>query len=229
MNQALKQRLVGTLVLGCLALIFIPLLLDGEGITPATIETTAPPAPDLSYRALPEPTPSATDTDVADPAAVESSDADALADTVATDTASLTNAAPAADTESDAGSDVEPAVDTASEANTATTSNSIALPVPADRVGTATTDTTPVRNADGLPLGWTTRVGAFSNRANAETLQACLILEGFKAYSRQQGGTEVTRVYIGPVATRAEAVALGSNVVGKCGLTENGMPLEYTP
>lgn len=45
MNQAMKQRLTGTLVLGCLALIFIPMLLDGEGIQPAATPAPIPPLP----------------------------------------------------------------------------------------------------------------------------------------------------------------------------------------
>ena len=55
MNQAMKQRLTGTLVLGCLALIFIPMLLDGEGIQPAATPAPIPPAPEF------------TDTDIAQP------------------------------------------------------------------------------------------------------------------------------------------------------------------
>lgn len=41
----MKQRLVGTLVIGCLAIIFIPILLDGEGISPPAMTSTIPQAP----------------------------------------------------------------------------------------------------------------------------------------------------------------------------------------
>jgi len=43
----MKQRLVGTVVIGCLAIIFIPALLDGEGVTPAALNTTIPEAPPM--------------------------------------------------------------------------------------------------------------------------------------------------------------------------------------
>lgn len=50
MNQAMKQRLVGAIVLGCLAIIFLPILLDGEGVSPPEMNIVIPPAP-----AFPEP------------------------------------------------------------------------------------------------------------------------------------------------------------------------------
>lgn len=230
MNQALKQRLVGTLVLGCLAIIFIPLILDGEGLTPAAIETAIPPAPDLSYRDLPQPERPlieadslAADTVVAgDAEGAVDGDAEGAADsTLEPETAALPPAEPAAE------SGTAPA-DTTANPDTA----AIPLPVPADRVeaGASAADTTPQRGADGLPTGWTVRLGVFGNLANADKLRACLIASGFQAYSRQQQsetGT-LTRVFVGPVATRAEATTLGNQLKGKCDLTENGIPVQYT-
>jgi len=55
LNQAMKQRLVGTLVLGCLALIFIPLMLDGEGIDSGPIIAPLPSMPQLPALDIPEP------------------------------------------------------------------------------------------------------------------------------------------------------------------------------
>ncbi len=50
MSQAIKQRLVGAIVLGCLAIIFLPILLDGEGVSLPEINIVIPAAP-----AFPEP------------------------------------------------------------------------------------------------------------------------------------------------------------------------------
>lgn len=47
MNTVMKQRLVGTVVIGCLAIIFIPILLDGEGVSPPEMTATIPDAPPL--------------------------------------------------------------------------------------------------------------------------------------------------------------------------------------
>ena len=43
----MKQRLVGTVVIGLLAIIFIPILLDGEGVSPPAMTTSIPEAPPL--------------------------------------------------------------------------------------------------------------------------------------------------------------------------------------
>ena len=45
MNTAMKQRLVGTVVIGCLAIIFIPALLDGEGVSPPEMTSSMPAPP----------------------------------------------------------------------------------------------------------------------------------------------------------------------------------------
>ncbi len=47
MNTVMKQRLVGTIVIGCLAIIFIPILLDGEGVSPPAMTTEIPDPPPL--------------------------------------------------------------------------------------------------------------------------------------------------------------------------------------
>lgn len=47
MNTVMKQRLVGTVVIGCLAIIFIPILLDGEGVSPPAMTTEIPKPPPL--------------------------------------------------------------------------------------------------------------------------------------------------------------------------------------
>ncbi len=45
MNEAMKQRLLGAIIIGCLAIIFIPLILDGEGYNPAGFNNEVPPRP----------------------------------------------------------------------------------------------------------------------------------------------------------------------------------------
>lgn len=41
----MKQRLVGAIVLGCLAIIFLPILLDGEGVSSLEMNIVIPAAP----------------------------------------------------------------------------------------------------------------------------------------------------------------------------------------
>ena len=51
MNKTMKQRLVGAIVFGCLAIIFLPILLDGEGVSPPEMNIIMPAAPPI----FPEP------------------------------------------------------------------------------------------------------------------------------------------------------------------------------
>jgi len=45
LSQAMKQRLIGAIVLGCLAIIFLPILLDGEGVSPPEMNIIIPAPP----------------------------------------------------------------------------------------------------------------------------------------------------------------------------------------
>jgi DedD protein len=54
LNQGAKQRIVGTVVLLALALIFLPIIFDGEGSYQAPVSSRIPDTPIISI--LPEPT-----------------------------------------------------------------------------------------------------------------------------------------------------------------------------
>ena len=197
MNQAMKQRLIGTIVLGCLALIFIPILLDGEGVQePAPLSVTVPLAPEITITPLPEPERPVI-----------------LSDTNALD---ITNtAAPDAGLEPqvtvvEPGDDTEPAADTTAPEN-------IPPPPAAQPAPVQQPATEPRLTTQGLPQGWSVKLGTFGDRKNAESLVASLILENYKAYSRpvQAGSQTMLAVYVGPVVTQAEAATLQKQLASK--------------
>ncbi|MES2625767.1 MAG: SPOR domain-containing protein [Pseudomonadota bacterium] len=192
MNQAMKQRLIGTIVLACLALIFIPIFLDGEGVQdPTPLTVNVPPAPEIIVTPLPDPV---------RPVILSDTDALNINNTTAPDP-DLLPQAPV----------IEPAegVDT-SESLTAEQTN-VPPPEPeaapeADSIAV----TKPELNTQGVPQGWSVKLGTFSDRTNAESLVASLILENYKAYSRpvQSGSQTMLAVYVGPVLTKDEASIL---------------------
>lgn len=55
MNDGLKQRIIGALVLIALGIIFIPVIFDKERIVPVDRTTQIPPEPDIAAIPLPEP------------------------------------------------------------------------------------------------------------------------------------------------------------------------------
>lgn len=55
MNDGLKQRIIGALVLVALGIIFVPVIFDKERIVPVDRTTQVPPEPDIVAIPLPEP------------------------------------------------------------------------------------------------------------------------------------------------------------------------------
>lgn len=176
MNLAMKQRLVGTIVLGCLALILIPMLLDGEGmVEPLPMVVSMPSAPEINLTPLPEPE---RPTIIADSLPVDIPLPDVI-----TDSTEISSTDPALT------SDLESA-----QPNTAQ----------------PTLVTTPKLNTQGLPEAWSVKLGMFSDRTNAESLVATLILANHKAYSRpvKTDTQNLIAVFVGPVLTPIEAANL---------------------
>ena len=178
MNQAMTQRRTGALVLGCLALIFIPLLLDGEGVQPAGPEPAAiPPAPALSeavFRERQRPLGRAHQQSAAsEPVGLEA--LDEPADMADINSPAVSVAAPSAE-------------ESAASAAAAPTEQVARLP-------------------SGLPEGWSVRLGVFGDKANAEKLLKQLVDADYKAYSRRIAGTGADRtgIFVGPVLSRADA------------------------
>ena len=184
MESGLKQRLVGAAVLVALAVIFLPMLVQGpapdSGVS--NVPLTMPPAPrgDTETRDLPLVTPG----DAPKGGAV------GLAPTVPADTpASLsttttTPSAPAA----------VPASTTTTTAATATVAS--AQPAPASPL--------PAPAAGG---DYAVTFGAYATQAAADTVIASLRSASLTAYREPttSGGKPAWRVRIGPFATRAEA------------------------
>ncbi len=176
MNLAMKQRLVGTIVLGCLALILIPMLLDGEGmVEPLPMVVSMPSAPEINLTPLPEPE---RPTIIAD-----SLPADIPLPDVITGSTNI--------------SSTDPALTSDLESAQPATAQPILV-------------TTPKLNTQGLPEAWSVKLGTFSDRTNAESLVATLILANHKAYSRpvKTDTQNLIAVFVGPVLTPKEAANL---------------------
>ncbi len=172
----MKQRLVGTIVLGCLALILIPMLLDGEGmVEPLPIVVSMPSAPEINLTPLPEPE---RPTIIAD-----SLPADIPLPDVITGSTNI--------------SSTDPALTSDLESAQPATAQPILV-------------TTPKLNTQGLPEAWSVKLGTFSDRTNAESLVATLILANHKAYSRpvKTDTQNLIAVFVGPVLTPKEAANL---------------------
>ena len=201
METALKQRLVGAAVLVALAVIFLPMLVQGpapeSGMSDVPLDLPRAPAGDYATRDIPLVSPAEAPRD-----GVVGMDVPATT-APAADPASV--AQPAGDAADVA---TEPLAD-AAPATTATNPDAAELATPAakpDSARPASTEMFPAPTAGG---DYAVNFGAFSSIAAAERVVAQLRgsqLPGYREAATVDGRS-LQRVRIGPYATRAEAEA----------------------
>lgn len=195
MEQQLKQRLVGAVVLVSLAVIFIPIILEGPGDEWSPRNQNIPQPPPMDFRshaelALPEAEETHADEPVAEapvPVAVP----------------------PAAAVEEPEPPPPAPAVKPAMPEPPA------APPPPAPVVSAPPRESPPA--ATSLADGWYAQVGSFSQQANADGLRARLAKAGFAAHlqTTSTGKGSSYRVLVGPERTRPDAEKLLQKLVSK--------------
>lgn len=221
MDSALKQRLIGAAVLVALAMIFLPMLLQGpDETTPdaARVPLSMPDAPDQDFetRELPLalPRPETTGEPVLGAPTPASDDPNAVATVDAG-----ANVAPRVDA-----LPVEPVDEEAPpQAVDAATGQPIAretapppapVPAPVPAAAPAPVAATPAPAPQPLPASagggrYVVNVGSFSNLANARALADKLRAAGLPVTSESVdvGGKPAMRVRVGPYAERALAEA----------------------
>lgn len=199
MDAALKQRLVGAAVLVALAVILLPMLVDGPEPQPGTaaVPLDIPPAPqrDFETRELPL---AATVTSAPGPA-IAADDPNRIV------TIDAVNA-PHVDALPD--DTVVPGIDP----TPATRPDNLPAPIqPPAPVATQPTPATAMGAAPATTPGgkFVVNLGSYANAANASALVSALKTAGLPAYadSTQLDAKPVQRVRLGPYAQRGEAEA----------------------
>jgi len=215
MDPTLQKRLIGASVLIVLAVIFVPMLLDGageRGSESLPLAIPAMPERDFETREVPLDLPvAAAPASVAEAIGVEPANPES---TPATEPVSAQpDAVAAVDTQAPvrvdavsgavAGLQAEPAV--AEPAVAAASGPVAAAPVAAVSAAVATAENSPTPASGRFLIG----LGSYANGANAQALAAQLRGAGFKVLSDQVAvnGQQATRLRIGPFATRGQAEA----------------------
>ncbi|MEZ5491852.1 MAG: SPOR domain-containing protein [Gammaproteobacteria bacterium] len=183
MNHGTKQRIVGTVVLLMLALIFLPFILDGDGDYQPAITGRIPEMPAVEIMREPVPQRPQIDADRyprTQPPAM----------TVLTDRPAVTAQDEPEPRQLVENSVVEPRPEPEPQSE----------PEPEPEPG-------PMLDEMSLPAGWSVRLGVFSNPQNAATLESRLLNAGYKAYRRELSGAQgsVTGVFVGPQVEREAA------------------------
>ena len=183
MQQDTKQRIVGTVVLLACCMIFLPIVFDGEGSYEPALTSRIPDPPQITI--LPEPKQTR-------PVIIADSDIPAVA-LSATDVDQMVSAKQASDTGADT------ALNIAQEDTDAVPKVSESVPARTGHEGTL-----PQLGVDGLPTGWSVRLGLFSNADNAAVLLERLQNAGYRAYIREIESDEgqLRGVFVGPWLNR---------------------------
>lgn len=166
MKQGTKQRIVGTIVLLALALIFLPIIFDGEGSYQTPLSSRIPDPPVITL--LPDPAP------VRPVLAIENSAAAVLPEDLA-----------------------EPAAEVADPETPEIPVESVAEVVTSEPVFSREV---PDLDPNGLPQGWSVRLGSFADATNASNLLQRLLSADYRAYTRPMPGSgePMIAVFVGP-------------------------------
>ena len=207
MNEVLKQRLIGALILVALGVVFWPIIFvepgeqggaSGVVIPPRPNVTTTPieppdmagmrPSPEITRATEPEPAP------VPEPEQV---------------------AAP-----------LETAAEVAAEQPAAA---SVPEQPKAEKKTRSEPPVKPALDADGIPVTWILRVASVSSADKSDQLRKDLLAMGHKAYVQKvnSGGRTLYRVYIGPKVEKAKLESVRREIDTRFGVTS--MITRYYP
>jgi DedD protein len=200
-NIQLKQRLVGAIVLVALAVIFIPMLLPGEGDLSEGIHgSNIPPEPDYRFSPI-SPAPDAP------PMAAPPS--------VPMDDPALAEAASQEPVEE------QPAAKPTAEAAVADKPKAAAVKkAPIIEKAATPKASSPSPEKSPQASGWVVQVGSFSSSRNAQALRDKLRKQGHASFveATKSASGSVYRVRVGPVVSRASAEQLNKKLAATAGL-----------
>ncbi len=202
MDDGLKQRIIGAVVLVIAAVIFLPMLLTGQDET-SRVEIEVPEPPPMDDREIARPAPA----ELPDPEPIPEIPPSAAPDPMSPPSPpAAPGPAIGAPAPAPAPAPVEPPMVTAPTSPPAATPPPTAAPPAASPAPTATGN-------------WVVQLGSFSSASNADGLRQTLRAQGYNAYTRstQVDGRSITRVYVGPVVEREEANRLRDELARRQG------------
>ncbi len=203
MNDVLKQRLVGALILLALGVVFWPIIFVEPGDQAGDERAGIPPRPAVDTTPVMPP-----------------------------DMAGLRASPEIAVTETPSPEQVEPVEVPVEEAAPVETESPPAAPAPAPEPVERTRTQAPERPAvdsDGIPVAWMLQVVSVSSPDKADQLRQRLLDMDHKAYVKRVkvGDKSLYRVYVGPKFERARLEEIKSDIDAEFGV--KSMIVRYVP
>ena len=215
MNDVLKQRLVGALILLALGVVFWPIIFVQPGDRPAAEQASIPPRPEVNTVPIEPPD----QVGLRPPVDVEARSVSGIQ--------AARPEQPPATTESTISEEAE-------EPEPAAAATPVPLPTPEPTPTPAprTREAPPeklVMDSQGVPVAWILQVASVSSAEKAEQLRQQLLDKDQKAYTRKikRDGRELYRVYIGPKFERERLESLQSEVDREFGV--KSLIVRYVP
>ncbi len=190
MNEGFRQRLVGAVVLTCLALIAWPIVFSDVSNPVVDRRSQIPPMPVFEKFSIEQP---ARPKNIAPVPDAEIESVVANADEIASDISNRPT-----DVKPEVEEDPAPAI-TSTTAPTTALNTAIASTTEKD-ADVPVANEKPTLDDRGIPVSWVLQVASFGQENNANELKLELQKQGYKAYTRKVTTADgfATRVFIGP-------------------------------
>lgn len=207
MNDVLKQRLVGALILVALGVVFWPIIFVEPGKQPAAEHNRIPPRPAVDTTPIEPPDSAGLRASPELELDEERERQDAL----------------------EPGPEAEPAPVLTLEAPVAVAEPAPPAPAPPEQHTRAESPERPVLDSDGIPVAWILQVASVSSASKADELRDRLLGLEQKAYVKkvERGKKALYRVYIGPKFERAQLEQLQADIDRQFGV--KSMIVRYIP
>ncbi len=208
MNDILKQRLVGALILVALGVVFWPIIFVEPGERSAMEQRRIPPPPVIDTTPIEPP-------DQADLRASPEWEPDI--------------AGAEEDTEVEEWTELPESQEAPTQENTPAV---VAAPEAVPAQPSRTREEAPVKpvlDSKGVPVAWILQVASVSSKAKADELRDRLLAMQEKAYVKQlkRGDKDLYRVYIGPNFERAQLEKIQGGIDSRFGV--KSMIVRYIP
>jgi DedD protein len=220
-NESLKQRLVGALILIALAVVFWPIIFVQPGEKGTELQRRIPPRPDVSATPLSAPDQVGLRGSRTISALRENEEDESIQPIEIVEANEVTDVVPAQDPPSE-GAVQEPLPGPEKTAE---------KPAP-DVIAAVTRSEAPTAlelDGDGVPVAWILQIASVSSADKADELRSQLLEMKHKAYVKKvvRGDKTLYRVYLGPKFEREKLEKLRGDIDTRFGVTS--MTLRYTP